>query len=161
MGMPARRAVLRRLVLSLGGIETLLVVGFVGFLLWTSNPLGWAIGKGETYQDPAYQDQVEAEALYELLEREIVPAFYDRRADGLPRKWIDRMKDSMTYLCPEFNMHRMVMQYAQEYYLVAHRRHHLLHAENASRAKSFARNASRSERSRRSSVSSSPRSGRP
>jgi len=44
--MPARRAVLRRLVLSLGGIETLLVVGFVGFLLWTSNPLGWAIGKG-------------------------------------------------------------------------------------------------------------------
>lgn len=56
----------------------------------------------------SYQHQVEAETLYELLEREIVPAFYDRRSD--PRKWIERMKNSITHLCPEFNMHRMVMQ---------------------------------------------------
>ena len=62
-----------------------------------------------------YQDHVAAEALYQLLEREIVPAFYERRSDGLPRKWVDRMKTSMIRLCPEFNMHRMVMQYADEY----------------------------------------------
>src|SRR5208283_3325217 len=100
--------------------------------------VGWAIGKGEIYQDPSYQDQVEAEALYELLEREIVPAFYDRRSDGLPRKWIERMKNSITHLCPEFNMRRMVMQYAGGYYLVAHRRHQLLQASHATRAKEFA-----------------------
>lgn len=100
--------------------------------------VGWAIGKGESYQDPGYQDQVEAEALYELLEREIVPAFYERRADGLPRKWIDRMKTSIIRLCPEFNMHRMVIQYADEYYLSAHRRHLGLQADNSSRARNLA-----------------------
>jgi starch phosphorylase len=74
---------------------------------------GWAL------QDPGYQDQVEAEVLYQLLESEIVPTFYERRSDGLPRKWIDRMKASIIRLCPEFNMHRMVMQYADEYYIMA------------------------------------------
>jgi starch phosphorylase len=100
--------------------------------------VGWAIGKGESYQDPTYQDHVEAEALYQLLEHEIIPAFYERRADGLPRKWIDRMKASIIRLCPEFNMHRMVMQYADEYYLAAHRRHLRLQADNASHARNFA-----------------------
>ncbi|HEY2456637.1 MAG TPA: alpha-glucan family phosphorylase [Candidatus Acidoferrum sp.] len=99
--------------------------------------VGWAIGKGESYEDPGYQDQVEAEALYELLEREIVPAFYERRTDGIPRKWIDRMKSSIIRLCPEFNMHRMVMQYANEYYLSAHSRHLRLDAGNASLARNF------------------------
>lgn len=99
--------------------------------------VGWAIGSGETYEDPGYQDQVEAEALYDLLEREIVPTFYERRADGLPRKWVDRMKSSMAKLCPEFNMHRMVIQYADEYYLEAHRRHCQLHADSSARAKSM------------------------
>ena len=106
--------------------------------LQSGKDVGWAIGSGEIYQDPAYQDQVEAEALYELLEREIVPLFYERRSDGLPRKWIDRMKSSMTQLCPEFNMHRMVMQYADEYYLRAHQRHNALHAESGARAKNMA-----------------------
>jgi len=100
--------------------------------------VGWAIGKGESYQDPGYQDQVEAEALYQLLEGEIVPTFYERRADGLPRKWIDRMKASIIRLCPEFNMHRMVMQYADEYYIAAHRRHLRLRADNATRARHLA-----------------------
>ncbi len=100
--------------------------------------VGWAIGKGESYQDPSYQDQVEAEALYELLEREIVPAFYERRSDGLPRKWIDRMKASIIRLNPEFNMHRMVMQYTDGYYVAAHRRHLRLQADNASRARDLA-----------------------
>jgi starch phosphorylase len=93
--------------------------------------VGWAIGNGEAYSDLSEQDNVEAEALYDLLEREIVPAFYERRADGLPRKWIARMKTSIATLCPVFNMHRMVMQYATEYYLVAHRRSQHLREQNA------------------------------
>jgi glycogen phosphorylase len=100
--------------------------------------VGWAIGNGESYDDPFQQDQVEAEALYELLEREIVPAFYDRRSDGLPRKWISIMKTSITKLCPELNMHRMAMQYADEYYLVAHRRYRKLSAGGMAGAKHLA-----------------------
>jgi starch phosphorylase len=100
--------------------------------------VGWAIGRAETYDDPAYQDQVEAAALYQLLEHELVPAFYERRADGLPRKWIARMKTSIATLCPEFNMHRMAMQYADEYYLVAHRRYLALSAEDAAQTRNLA-----------------------
>ncbi len=104
----------------------------------TGAEVGWAIGKGESYQDQAYQDQVEAEALYELLEREIVPAFYERRSDGLPRRWIDRMKASIIRLNPEFNMHRMVIQYVNGYYLSVHRRHRALQDNNSSRAQNLA-----------------------
>ena len=100
--------------------------------------IGWAIGKGETYSDPARQDEVEAEALYDLMEGEIVPAFYERRADGLPRKWIARMKSSIALLCPEFNMHRMVKQYTNDYYLVAHDRYSKLKDGGASEAKHMA-----------------------
>ena len=100
--------------------------------------VGWAIGSGEHYDDPYQQDQSEAEALYELLEHEIVPTFYDRRSDGLPRKWIALMKTSIAKLCPEFNMQRMAMQYADESYLVAHRRFRNLSAEGAERAREVA-----------------------
>lgn len=83
--------------------------------------LGWAIGKGETYADPAYQDQVESNALYKLLEKEIVPLFYARTSDGLPRVWIGRMKKSMKKLSPAFSTNRMLWQYTQDYYLPAAR----------------------------------------
>lgn len=108
--------------------------------------VGWSIGNGESYNDPFEQDQAEAAALYELLEREIVPAFYDRRSDGLPRKWISIMKSSMAKLCPQFNMQRTAMQYADEYYLVAHRRHQALSAEGMARAKRLAAWLARVER---------------
>ena len=108
--------------------------------------VGWAIGNGESYDDRQQQDQVEAEALYGLLEREIVPAFYDRRSDGLPRKWITVMKTSIAKLCPEFNMHRMTMQYADEYYLVVYWRYRKLSAEGMAKAKDLAAWLSRVER---------------
>jgi starch phosphorylase len=102
-----------------------------------SAEIGWAIGRGETYSDSSRQDDVESEALYGLLEGEIVPAFYERRADGLPRNWISRMKASIAVLCPEFNMHRMIKQYTNEYYLVAHNRYRELSAEGGSKAKAL------------------------
>jgi glycogen phosphorylase len=104
----------------------------------TESEVGWAIGSGETYADLAQQDQVESEAVYELLEREIVPSFYERRADGLPRKWIARMKSSIAKLCPTFNMHRMVREYTSEYYLVAHERYAALSDRGAASAKQLA-----------------------
>lgn len=100
--------------------------------------VGWAIRSGESYDDPSYQDQVEAEALYELLEREIVPIFYDRGADGIPMKWVARMKTSIAKLCPEFNMHRAVMQYVDEYYLPASRHYVALGGEREAKTKRLA-----------------------
>ncbi|MCX6622235.1 MAG: alpha-glucan family phosphorylase [Acidobacteria bacterium] len=101
---------------------------------WRSAPsglVGWAIGNGEDYKDRGYQDHVEAEALYDLLERDIVPAFYERRADDIPMQWVTRMKASLASLCPEFNTHRMVRQYVQDFYLSAHGRTVALSAESA------------------------------
>jgi starch phosphorylase len=100
--------------------------------------VGWAIGRGESYADRGNQDDVEAEALYNLLEHEIVPTFYERRAEGLPRKWIARMKSSIATLCPEFNMHRMAKQYTNEYYLAAHRRFCAMNAEHGAKAMQLA-----------------------
>src|SRR4051794_23870876 len=68
----------------------------------------------------------------------IVPAFYDRRADGLPTRWLSRMKSSIATLCPEFNMHRMVMQYIDEYYVAADARYRRFNHENAARTRQFA-----------------------
>lgn len=99
--------------------------------------VGWTIGCAEQYDDPFYQDRVEAEALYELLEHEIVPTFYDRRSDGLPHLWTDRMKTSMACLCPEFNMHRAAMQYTDQYYLTAHRRYLALSADECDQSRTL------------------------
>ncbi len=97
--------------------------------------IGWAIGRGETYPNPETQDQVEADALYELLEREVVPTFYQRGADRLPRLWTDRMKASLSRLCHQFNTHRMVQQYTESFYLPAHRKFADMAADGARRTK--------------------------
>jgi starch phosphorylase len=81
--------------------------------------VGWAIGRGEDYSDKDYQNQVESNALYHLLETEIVPLFYSRSRDGLPRDWIRMMKQSMRSLCPVFNTDRMVKEYVRNFYLPA------------------------------------------
>ena len=69
---------------------------------------GWAIGKGEEYTDEKYQDEVESNSLYDLLEKEIVPLFYTRGAEDLPRGWISKMKTAMKAIGPQFNTNRMV-----------------------------------------------------
>ena len=100
--------------------------------------VGWAIGRGETYDDREYQDQVEAEALYDLLERDVVPLFYDRGVNGLPRRWIARMKDSIGNLCYFFNTHRMVQEYTERFYLPGAERYERITADDMARAKALA-----------------------
>ncbi len=80
---------------------------------------GWAIGRGEEYDDLALQDQVEANALYNQLENDVIPLFYDRGTDGLPRRWIEKMKDSISKLSPMYNTHRMVQEYVSRFYMNA------------------------------------------
>ena len=84
--------------------------------------LGWAIGRGEEYDDPEFQDRLEASTLYDVLEHEIAPLFYDRGPDGLPRRWIARMKNAMEAICPRFNTTRLVQDYVRELYLPAGQR---------------------------------------
>jgi glycogen phosphorylase len=99
---------------------------------------GWAIGHGEMYDDSEYQDEVEANDLYDLLEKEVVPLFYDRDADALPRRWIAKMKDAIRLNCPFFNTARMVGEYAQRAYFPASDRYHTLTAQNYAPAKELA-----------------------
>jgi starch phosphorylase len=99
---------------------------------------GWAIGSRETSDNREHQDQLEADALYELLEHDLVPTFYDRRADGLPTRWLDRMKSAIASLCHVYNSHRMVREYTESYYLVSRSRQNLLAAEGACHAREVA-----------------------
>jgi starch phosphorylase len=84
--------------------------------------LGWAIGRGEEYEDTDLQDRLEASTLYDVLEHEVVPLFYDRGPDGLPRRWISRMKNAMEAICPRFNTTRLVQDYTREFYQPASER---------------------------------------
>lgn len=81
--------------------------------------IGWAIGRGEQYADQELQDEVESKALFDLLEREIVPMFYARGRDNLPREWIRRMKASMREVGKGFSSVRMCMEYSNQYYFPA------------------------------------------
>lgn len=81
--------------------------------------VGWSIGAGEEYDDLEYQDSVESQALYNLLEKEIIPLFYDRGTDNLPRKWIAMMKAAIAKLAPVYSTNRMVRQYAERFYAPA------------------------------------------
>ncbi len=103
-----------------------------------SEQIGWAIGNGEHYDDPGQQDQVEAEALYDLLERDVVPMFYEKGPDRLPRRWIARMKGSLKNLCHTFNTHRMVREYTERFYLPAFERFAGLEADEAAACRGLA-----------------------
>jgi starch phosphorylase len=78
--------------------------------------VGWALGNGEEHWEPGW-DAVEAEQLYRLLEQEVVPAFYDRDAAGVPRAWVARMRASMSRLAPQFSTNRMAREYVRDIYL--------------------------------------------
>lgn len=100
--------------------------------------IGWAIGKGEVYEDYAYQDEVESDNIYDLLEKEVVPLFYDRGSDDLPRQWIARMKAMMQAVCPVFNTHRMVREYTERFYVPLLQRSAHLAQDNCAPARALA-----------------------
>lgn len=103
-----------------------------------SPDVGWAIGKGESYRDIDYQNKVESNALYDILEREVIPLFYSRSRDGLPRGWIRTMKQSMRSLCHVFNTDRMVKQYVNDFYMPAVEEFKRLTADDAAEARRLA-----------------------
>ena len=100
--------------------------------------VGWAIGSGESYDDLEYQNKVESQALYDLLEKEVVPLFYERGSDKLPHGWIKKMKRSMSKLAPMYNTNRMVRQYAEKFYANAAARWERLTADDMAEARELA-----------------------
>ena len=78
--------------------------------------VGWSIGAGETYDDVEYWDLAESQSIYNILENEVVPLFYTRSVDNLPRAWIRRMKNSILWMGPRFNTHRMLGEYTRRFY---------------------------------------------
>jgi len=99
---------------------------------------GWTIGQGEDYDDPEYQDQVETTALYEMLENEIAPIYYERSSDGVPREWVRVMKNSMRTVNAEFNTNRMVEEYTQRFYVPCIEQSRRLREEKAAAAQELA-----------------------
>ena len=81
--------------------------------------LGWAIGDGQEHGNDSAWDAAEAEALYERLEREVIPEFYTRNEKGIPTAWVSRMRESMARLTPHFAADRTVREYTEQHYLPA------------------------------------------
>jgi starch phosphorylase len=92
--------------------------------------VGWALGDGQEHGDDPAWDAAEAEALYNLLEREVIPEFYARDESGIPTAWVARMRESMARLTPRFSAHRAVCEYTEQHYLPAATAYHWRTAEN-------------------------------
>jgi len=84
-----------------------------------SPEVGWALGDGQEHGDDPAWDALEAETLYDLLEREVIPEFYTRDESGLPTAWVKRMRESMARLTPRFSASRAVREYTEQHYLPA------------------------------------------
>lgn len=111
-----------------------------------SPEIGWVIGSGEEHATEDRQDEVESATLYDILEHEVIPQFYDRGRDGLPHRWIAKMKRSMQDVGAQFNTHRMVGDYLRKYYLGACGKFSDLTAGGQERAKSVSAWRERLER---------------
>jgi starch phosphorylase len=81
--------------------------------------VGWALGDGQEHGDDPAWDAAEAEALYNLLEQEVIPEFHTRDANGIPTAWVARMRESMARLTPRFSAERAVREYTEQHYLPA------------------------------------------
>ena len=95
---------------------------------------GWAIGDGEEHEDTGFQDSVEAQALYNLLENEIVPCFYDREMGDIPTRWLSMMKASIRMGLSFFTSHRMLEEYDSSYYTPACEQYGQLMADGGKQA---------------------------
>jgi len=108
-----------------------------------SEERGWAIGSGEEYTDHEYQDATESQALYNVLENDVIPCFYDRKNGEAPERWIKMMKASMKMAMENFCSHRMVEKYEKDVYQPAIQRSRSILVNNAKAAKSLVKQRQR------------------
>lgn len=103
--------------------------------------MGWRIGNGEDhtdYADYAYQDAVESRALYNVLENNVIPCFYERQKGSFPHRWVKMMKESMKIAIRDFSSLRMVSEYHNRFYMPAKKRLKFLLDNNAEEARNLA-----------------------
>jgi starch phosphorylase len=79
--------------------------------------VGWALGDGLEHHQDTNWDSHEANELYDLLENQIIPEFYDRNSQGYPATWLQRIRESMACLTPHYSANRAVREYTEKYYL--------------------------------------------
>jgi starch phosphorylase len=96
--------------------------------------VGWAVGDGREHPGDTGLDAREADQLYELLEKEIVPCFYNRNGNGIPEAWVARMRASMAELTPQFSTNRMLREYVERLYLPASQLYHSRVSDGARQA---------------------------
>jgi starch phosphorylase len=84
-----------------------------------SPEVGWALGDGKEHGDDPSWDAAEANTLYDILERQVIPEFYSRNEQGIPAAWVNRMRESMARLTPRFSANRAVREYTEQHYLPA------------------------------------------
>ncbi|MGE0088371.1 MAG: alpha-glucan family phosphorylase [Bacteroidales bacterium] len=77
---------------------------------------GWALPEEQTYENNDYQDELDVETIYNIIENEIIPAYYSRNKNGLPEKWVGFIKNSIVKVASEFTTHRMITDYENKYY---------------------------------------------
>jgi starch phosphorylase len=87
--------------------------------------IGWALGDGQEHGNDPDWDSVEANALYNILENELIPEFYDYDENGIPKAWVERIRESMAILTPRFSANRTVREYTEQHYLPAAASYHL------------------------------------
>ena len=100
---------------------------------------GWRIGNGHEFEDWEFQDSVESQALFNLLENDVIPKFYDRKDGDIPTAWIQMMKESMKMAMKQFCAHGMLGKYLDSTYRPASHNFHELLADNAAAAKELMR----------------------
>ena len=109
-------------------------------------PIGWSIGTADSFEDHELQDAVDAESLYYQLEHDVIPRFFERDDDGIPRRWLASVRQSMATLAATWRSHRMVHQYVDDFYVPGAARADRLAADDALRATRLAAAIDRIER---------------
>jgi starch phosphorylase len=99
---------------------------------------GWALSEKRTYQSEDHQDRLDALTIYNLLEREIIPLFYSRDTNGLPRMWVQTIKNSIAQIAPHYTMKRQLDEYYSKFYTKEAKRFKFLNANNNQIAKDIA-----------------------
>jgi starch phosphorylase len=99
---------------------------------------GWAFGETREFADPEAQDDADAQALYAVLEKEIIPLFFEREEDGVPHRWVQVMKEAIRSVTPQFNTQRMVREYLEKMYLPAARNWHAMSTSDFALARDLA-----------------------
>lgn len=99
---------------------------------------GWALPEEKTYDNQENQDELDAETIYTRLENEIIPEYYERNKEGIPEKWMERMKNAIAYIAPQFTMKRMMDDYHHKFYHKLNERHQMMRSDNFAKAKALA-----------------------